>query len=188
MPSFFLKKQTHYSLSPMQLRWGQGWGCGAGGLWPVRLLGNLQGSLLGSHWKVLLSWYLCCAFSLLSPPLPPPSFYLKQGWEAGGRAPALTHETESMCGVWWSKETGSLSTWWHCGASIQSRAPTRERDLYLIKPSQSAFCSMQANTIPNCYLEFHFTYSRLPYLSFSLLWTGDLPSIRTDSWSVLVWI
>lgn len=172
----------------MQLRWGQGWGCGAGGLWPVRLLGNLQGSLLGSHWKVLLSWYLCCAFSLLSPPLPPPSFYLKQGWEAGGRAPALTHETESMCGVWWSKETGSLSTWWHCGASIQSRAPTRERDLYLIKPSQSAFCSMQANTIPNCYLEFHFTYSRLPYLSFSLLWTGDLPSIRTDSWSVLVWI
>lgn len=46
----FLKKQTHYSLSPMQLLWGQGWGEGR-----VRLFGDLLGSLLSSYWKVLFS-------------------------------------------------------------------------------------------------------------------------------------
>lgn len=138
----FLKKQTHYSLSPMQLLWGQGWGEGR-----VRLLGDLLGSLLSSYWKVLFSWYLCCSLSLL-PPLPPsPSFCLKQGWEAGCRAPALTR----MWILVKQKDRGNLSTWWHYGACIQPQVLTRVRNLYLIKPFVVSFLFHAGKTIPICY-------------------------------------
>lgn len=102
MPSFFFKKNKHITvLSPMSLGGGQRWGK-AGAFWSVRLH-VLLGSLLGSHWKVLFSCYLCC----LLPPLHLSSpFCLKQGWEAWGRAPVLNYEIGATCDFGEAKRQG----------------------------------------------------------------------------------